>query len=591
VMSQLKGLPRGLPWLALLLVSAFAADKPDFSVAILGDGCDSEVKPHEILARLYEDAQGASNASFNIRVVPVKTCEERVIPAENSSRLIGTVVMGEGKDVSSARNSAESSVPVIFATSLAPPASRQLPAVFSLLPTRQQLAGAMMERLQELGIGEGKTAKAAVVSSSAEAWAALYKVIQGHGSLNIPYLLYLGDHTLSPGRTVRQFMQNYAVVAYMSNMIRYHASKYCEGSVVRFKSSLPSAEALPVEQENLTPRSEGVTLETRGQVLEDTFGRYHNYLRISLTERCNLRCMYCMPEEGVNLTPKQRLLTTDEIIKLAELFVNEGVTKIRLTGGEPTVRPDLLEIIRRLKQFEKLETLSMTTNGLLLSKKLPQWHEAGLDQLNISLDTLIPVKFEFITRRKGWERVMEGIEVALDLGYGPVKINVVVIRGINEDEICKFVEWTQSKNVDVRFIEYMPFDGNKWNTTKMVPYFEMLDVIKRQFPNLTRLTDQANDTSKAYRVPGHVGQIGFITSMSQHFCGSCNRLRITADGNIKVCLFGNSEFSLRDALRDGISDEELLQVISAAVKRKKKHHAGMLNLAKMKNRPMILIGG
>ncbi|KAI8477673.1 Molybdenum cofactor synthesis protein 1, partial [Branchiostoma belcheri] len=170
-------------------------------------------------------------------------------------------------------------------------------------------------------------------------------------------------------------------------------------------------------------------------------------------------------------------------------------------------------------------------------------------------------------------------------------LNCVVMRGVNEEEICDFVAMTEKKALDVRFIEYMPFDGNKWNHNKMVTYQEMLDTIRQRWPDLEKMRDGPNDTSKAYRVPGFRGQMGFVTSMSEHFCGSCNRLRITADGNLKVCLFGNSEVSLRDTLRARTSEEELLKIIGAAVGRKKKQHAGMFNIAKMKNRPMILIGG
>ncbi|XP_044259609.1 molybdenum cofactor biosynthesis protein 1 isoform X1 [Tribolium madens] len=325
--------------------------------------------------------------------------------------------------------------------------------------------------------------------------------------------------------------------------------------------------------------------------LTDLFGRNHTYLRISLSERCNLRCQYCMPEEGVKLTPNEKILTSDEIIKISRLFVNEGVTKIRLTGGEPTVRRDLLKIIESLKKIEGLETVAMTTNGLTLTRQLVALQRAGLDIVNISLDTLKRDKYEFITRRKGWERAMMGIDLALQLGYDPVKINCVVMKGFNDDEILDFVNFTKDKNVDIRFIEYMPFTGNKWDLSKLVSYQDMLSVIKKQYPDLYPLENKPNDTSKAWKVPKFLGQVGFITSMSEHFCGSCNRLRITADGNLKVCLFGNTEVSLRDAIRSGCSEDDLIALINAAVKRKKKQHAGMLNLSQMENRPMILIGG
>eukprot|EP00070_Physeter_catodon_P028687 XP_028335581.1 molybdenum cofactor biosynthesis protein 1 isoform X6 [Physeter catodon] len=323
--------------------------------------------------------------------------------------------------------------------------------------------------------------------------------------------------------------------------------------------------------------------------LTDSFGRRHSYLRISLTEKCNLRCQYCMPEEGVPLTPKADLLTTEEILTLARLFVKEGVDKIRLTGGEPLIRPDVVDIVAQLHQLEGLRTLGITTNGINLARLLPQLQKAGLSTINISLDTLVPAKFEFIVRRKGFRKVMEGIHKAIELGYSPVKVNCVVMRGLNEDELLDFVALTEGLPLDVRFIEYMPFDGNKWNFKKMVSYKEMLDTLRQQWPELEKLTEEESSTAKAFKIPGFRGRVSFITSMSEHFCGTCNRLRITADGNLKVCLFGSSEVSLRDHLRAGASEEELLSIVGAAVGRKKRQHAGMFSISQMKNRPMILI--
>ncbi|XP_043226198.1 GTP 3',8-cyclase, mitochondrial-like isoform X3 [Amphibalanus amphitrite] len=324
--------------------------------------------------------------------------------------------------------------------------------------------------------------------------------------------------------------------------------------------------------------------------LTDSFGRFHDYLRISLTERCNLRCTYCMPEDGVPLTERSHLLTTDEVIRLAGLFSAAGVTKVRLTGGEPLVRADLADIIAGLKTVAGIRSVAITTNGVVLARRLAALQAAGLDALNISLDTLVPAKFELISRRRGFHRVWQGIQTALAAGYDPVKLNCVVMRGVNDEELEDFATLAETYRLDVRFIEYMPFDGNRWNDRKMVPYGEMVERLRRRWPDLERIADRPNDTSKAYRAPGWVGQVGFITSMSEHFCGTCNRLRLTADGNLKVCLFGNSEVSLRDALRQGSSDEELMTIVGAAVGRKKKQHAGMLDLAAMKNRPMILIG-
>ncbi|KAL1831797.1 GTP 3',8-cyclase, mitochondrial isoform X1 [Daucus carota subsp. sativus] len=325
-------------------------------------------------------------------------------------------------------------------------------------------------------------------------------------------------------------------------------------------------------------------------MLVDSFGRLHTYLRISLTERCNLRCQYCMPAEGVELTPSARILSQNEIVRLANLFVSSGVDKIRLTGGEPSIRKDIEELCQRLSNLEGLKTLAMTTNGITLSKKLPKLKEYGLNLVNISLDTLIPAKFEFMTRRRGHDRVIESINTAVDLGYSPVKVNCVVMRGFNEDEICDFVKLTQDKPINVRFIEFMPFDGNVWNVKKLVPYSEMLERVEKQF-KIERIKDHHTETAKNFRIDGHQGTVSFITSMTEHFCAGCNRLRLLADGNFKVCLFGPSEVSLRDPLRSGVGDDKLREIIGAAVKRKKASHAGMFDLAKTPNRPMIHIGG
>ncbi|KAJ5038452.1 uncharacterized protein L3040_007311 [Drepanopeziza brunnea f. sp. 'multigermtubi'] len=365
--------------------------------------------------------------------------------------------------------------------------------------------------------------------------------------------------------------------------------------------------------------------------LTDTFQRQHDYLRISITEKCNLRCLYCMPEEGVPQSPPQHLLTTPEIFLLSSTFVSQGVTKIRLTGGEPTVRRDILPLMHRIGSLRSqgLRELCLTTNGISLHRKLDSMVEAGLTGVNLSLDTLDPWQFQIMTRRKGFEAVMKSISRILELnkvGAGiKLKVNCVVMRGLNEREIIPFVELGREQDIEVRFIEYMPFDGNKWSKGKMLSYKEMLDMIREKYPALRKVQDHKNDTSKTYEIPGFVGRMGFITSMTHNFCGSCNRLRITSDGNLKVCLFGNAEISLRDILRksnngnpidesaleamkqiemdrqQGLStvidplggtehERELLDVIGLAVKGKKEKHAGMGELENMKNRPMILIG-
>lgn len=300
-----------------------------------------------------------------------------------------------------------------------------------------------------------------------------------------------------------------------------------------------------------------------------------------------------MPGEGITLSPDSQLLRKDEILRLARLFVSQGVTKIRLTGGEPTVRPDIIELVQQLGQLKQqgLQSIAMTSNGIALKRKLPALVEGGLDTLNISLDTMDPDLFQIMTRRKGFERVIDAIDCAVKLGVPHVKINTVVMRGINDHELLNFVAYTKDMPVNVRFIEYMPFDGNKWNKDKLVPYKEMTQRIESIYGRLYKLGDGMNDTTKHYQVPGYKGKLGFITSMTDYFCNTCNRLRITADGSIKVCLFGNTEVSLRDMMREGKSDKDLIDLIGKAVKKKKKQHAGMFELANRKNRPMILIGG
>ena len=366
--------------------------------------------------------------------------------------------------------------------------------------------------------------------------------------------------------------------------------------------------------------------------LTDTFSRQHDYLRISITERCNLRCLYCMPEEGVPLSPPTHLLTTPEITYLSSLFVSQGVTKIRLTGGEPTIRRDILPLMHNIGELRRngLKELCLTTNGIALHRKLDSMVEAGLTGVNLSLDTLDPFQFQIMTRRKGFEAVMKSIDRILEmnkLGAGiKLKVNCVVMRGINEREIVPFVEMGRETDIEVRFIEYMPFEGNKWTKGKMLRYEEMVEIIKEKYPGLRKVVDGRNETSKTYEVPGFRGKVGFITSMTENFCGTCNRLRITGDGNLKVCLFGNAEVSLRDLIRKENGgqpideaaweamkrvemdrrqalpgstgqlgheerERELLEVIGLAVKRKKEKHAGMGELENMKNRPMILIGG
>jgi len=367
-------------------------------------------------------------------------------------------------------------------------------------------------------------------------------------------------------------------------------------------------------------------------LLTDRYNRHHSYLRISLSERCNLRCQYCMPPEGVPLQKQDKLLTDEEILELVDLFVEAGVKKIRLTGGEPLLRPSLATLLNSIStKHPHLTSLGITTNGLTLSKQLPDLLSSGLTHVNISLDTLHSDKFVHITRRNGLERVLKAIDDTVDayqqqLGgrsmQGKVKVNCVVMKGFNDNELYDFVNLTKNKPVDVRFIEWMPFAQNGWNNDKFVSYKDMLTLLQEQHEEhlsgndssgvnnengidtsiFKRETDGANDTTKWYSLqPSSVGRVGFITSMSQHFCNTCNRLRITADGNLKVCLFGSDEVSLRDALRmkkeneNELSEEDLRLLVHMAVRGKKAVLGGHGSSQGIKdaddNRPMTLIGG
>jgi len=348
-------------------------------------------------------------------------------------------------------------------------------------------------------------------------------------------------------------------------------------------------------------------------LLTDSFTRKHSYLRISLGERCNLRCLYCMPPEGVPLQPKENLLNAEEVSRLVQLFSAKGVDKVRLTGGEPLLRKDLPQIISSIAQDSTINSVGITTNGITLSRQLPTLVENGLTHANISLDTLQHEKFLEITRRKGLKQVMKAIEDACaQLPKGNVKVNCVVMKGFNDNELRDFIHLTKDLEVDVRFIEWMPFNDNGWNKDRFLSYNDMFQMItSSDFDDdnnnmtssmqglppfrLERLVDGPNDTTKWWQVPNYKGRVGFITSMTHHFCGSCNRLRITADGQLKVCLFGSTEISLKDAMREGASDEDLGLIVWAALQNKHFALGGHGNAEGIKkannNRPMTLIGG
>ena len=333
---------------------------------------------------------------------------------------------------------------------------------------------------------------------------------------------------------------------------------------------------------------------TKTNILTDTFSRKHSYLRISLTERCNLRCTYCMPENGATLSPKSNIMTADEIYHIAKIFVNNGVKKIRLTGGEPLVRKDFTAIL------EKLATLpveiGITTNAIIVNKFIDTFKRLNIKLINVSLDSLKAAKFEEITRRNYFEKVYQNIIQLVHEGF-VVKLNAVLIKDFNDDEIIDFIELTKKLNINIRFIEFMPFDGNKWNIKKMVSYDEVIAITNNHFnaKNVIRLEDAAHDTSKNYKIEGYKGSFAIISSVTNPFCDSCNRLRLTADGQLKNCLFSATEQDLLTAYRKGNDIETLIQ---KAIQGKFKIRGGMDTLKKLqepklhsKNRSMINIGG
>ncbi|MGM9478990.1 GTP 3',8-cyclase MoaA [Pedobacter sp. GSP4] len=326
-------------------------------------------------------------------------------------------------------------------------------------------------------------------------------------------------------------------------------------------------------------------------MIKDSFGRTHDYLRISLTDNCNFRCFYCMPEEEYDFTPASRLMQTDEIIKLAEIFVANGVKKIRLTGGEPLVRKDAAAIITALGKLPV--ELAITTNGTRIAEMLPVLKEAGIRAINISLDTLQPEKFFMITRRDVFHQVRSNIELLLQHKI-EVKINMVVMKGLNDNEINDFIAWTKPNPVQIRFIEFMPFSGNRWTSNKMFSLDEILAVAAQKFTVLP-VKGAAHDTAKKFMIPGHEGSFAIISTMTNPFCDTCNRMRLTADGKLKNCLFSDSETDLLTALRN---NQDVLPLIEANIWSKKKALGGQLlpdfeqiDAATINNRSMITIGG
>ena len=331
---------------------------------------------------------------------------------------------------------------------------------------------------------------------------------------------------------------------------------------------------------------------TNERALFDPYRRKINYLRISVTDRCNLRCRYCMPEEGIPLIPREAVLTYEEILRIVRVFSSEGISKVRLTGGEPLVRKGIVDFIARLSQIRAIKDLSLTTNGILLKELASDLKQAGLRRINISLDSLRKERFCQITRRDDFDRVWAGIEEAIRVGLSPVKINMVAINGLNDDEIESFAHLTIHLPLTVRYIEYMPSgNGDSWTKGGILTTAQIERRLEKVGPLISILSDRWDGPAKRLRIDGGLGEIGLIGPVSRHFCSDCNRLRLTPDGKIRMCLFSDEEVDVRDILRSGGSDEDLKARLLDAVRAKPEKHQIHSHLFKKCQRNMSAIGG
>jgi cyclic pyranopterin phosphate synthase len=326
----------------------------------------------------------------------------------------------------------------------------------------------------------------------------------------------------------------------------------------------------------------------------DPYGRTIDYLRISITDRCNLDCFYCTPFGGRGRLYHTDILTYEEIIRAAKASVMAGVSKIRITGGEPLHRRGMIRLCRMISDIDGIESLAVTTNGILLKELAGPLFEAGVRRVNVSLDTLKPGRFKKITGADLLYRVLEGIEVSEAVGLNPIKINTVAMRGINDDEIKDFAELTLEKPYHIRFIELMPTQGHTMENyhSLFVPMSEIVDRVKMVGNLQSELKGESFGPAKLYSFPGAPGKIGFIAPLSHHFCGTCNRLRLTADGKLRACLFSEDEVDIKESLRKGASIKDLSFIFKQAIQEKpKSHHLNSVILSSSSGRVMRAIGG
>ncbi len=307
--------------------------------------------------------------------------------------------------------------------------------------------------------------------------------------------------------------------------------------------------------------------------LTDNHGRTVRDLRLSITDRCNLRCVYCMPAEGMPWLPKQDLLTYEELARFTRVCLECGVHSVRLTGGEPTVRADLHVLVRMLHDLAPGLDLALTTNGLKLPEMAPALRAAGLTRVNVSLDTLRPERFRELARRDRFAEVLAGLDAARREGFSPIKVNAVLMRGVNDDEVVPLASWARDEGYELRFIEWMPLDfQHSWDRARLVSAAEILEQLARAFPLEPEDGDDPSAPARTFRYADGAGRVGVIASVTRPFCGTCDRIRLTADGQVRTCLFAHQEYDFRRILREGGSDDDVEALLRAAVLRKLPGH-------------------
>jgi len=328
--------------------------------------------------------------------------------------------------------------------------------------------------------------------------------------------------------------------------------------------------------------------------LIDAYGRRISDMRISITDRCNFRCVYCMPEEGMQWLKSSSILSYDEIERVTRVAVDLGIEEVRLTGGEPTLRPHLPDLVRRLSPIDGIRSLSLTTNGFFLRDQAGPLADAGLTRINVSLDTLQHDRFHAVARRDGLDQVLAGLEeLENHPSIAPIKVNVVAMRDFTEDEVVAFAQLARRKPYVIRFIEFMPLDADgNWQRERVLTGAEIKAIVERDFMPLVPIAAEASSTSRRYTFADGIGELGFINPVSQPFCGTCNRIRLTADGQIRTCLFSIDEWDLRGPLRAGASDAELADIFIEAVSHKElKHKINEGDAFQRASRSMSQIGG